>query len=84
MTKADDLKSKTSLPLIMAPMFLVSTPALALAACAEGVVGSFPALNQLTAAGLEQWLIEMNAGLEDLRQKNPGKIICYSWSFRKC
>ena len=75
MTKADDLKSKTSLPLIMAPMFLVSTPALALAACAEGVVGSFPALNQLTAAGLEQWLIEMNAGLEDLRQKNPGKII---------
>jgi len=75
MTKADDLKSKTSLPLIMAPMFLVSTPALALAACAEGVVGSFPALNQMTSAGFEQWLVEMNTGLDDLRQKNPGKTI---------
>jgi nitronate monooxygenase len=75
MTKADDLKSKTSLPLIMAPMFLVSTPALALAACAEGVVGSFPALNQMTSAGFEQWLIEMDKGLGDLRQNNPGKTI---------
>ncbi|MCE9506968.1 MAG: nitronate monooxygenase [Alphaproteobacteria bacterium] len=75
MTKAEELKSKTSLPLIMAPMFLVSTPALALAACAEGVVGSFPALNQRTSAGFEQWLIEMNTGLEKLRQPDPSKVI---------
>lgn len=75
MTKAEELKAKTSLPLIMAPMFLVSTPALALAACAEGVVGSFPALNQRTSEGFEQWLIEMNTSLEKMRQADPAKVI---------
>lgn len=72
---SDNLKSKTDLPLIMAPMFLVGSPKLALAACAEGVVGSFPALNQRTSEGLEQWLIEMNKGIDDLRAANPGKTI---------
>jgi nitronate monooxygenase len=75
MTKADELKSQTSLPLIMAPMFLVSTPEMALAACKEGVVGSFPALNQRTSAGLEEWLAQMNKGIDDLRVQNPDKTI---------
>lgn len=74
-TAAEVLKSKTSLPVIVAPMFLVSTPTMALAACKEGLVGSFPALNQLTAVGLEKWLIEMNAGLEKLQQAHLGKTI---------
>lgn len=79
MSTTDDLKSKLSLPLIMAPMFLVSNPELAIAACQEGVVGSFPALNQRTSAGLEQWLIKMNQSLDDLRQKNPNaKIAPYA------
>jgi nitronate monooxygenase len=72
---ADDLVSKTSLPVIVAPMFLVSTPEMALAACKEGLVGSFPALNQLTAKGFEDWLVEMNAGIEKLKTDNPGKTI---------
>ncbi len=74
-TPAQTLKSKTDLPLIMAPMFLVSNPTLALAACAEGVVGSFPALNQRTSEELEKWLVEMNKGVDDLRAQNPGKTI---------
>lgn len=73
--KANDLKAKTSLPLIIAPMFLVSNPDLAIGACKEGAVGSFPALNQLTSAGLEQWLIRMNTELADLQQKNPDQKI---------
>ena len=72
MTAADTLKSKTSLPVTAAPMFLVSTPEMALATCKEGVVGSFPALNQLTSAGLEDWLVKMNAGIEGLKKNNPG------------
>jgi len=59
----------------MAPMFLVSTPEMALAGCKEGIVGSFPALNQRTSAGFEEWLAQMNKGIEDLRQQNPGKTI---------
>lgn len=63
----------------MAPMFLVSNPELALAACQEGIVGSFPALNQRTSAGLDQWLEKMNTSLDDLRQKNPNaKIAPYA------
>lgn len=66
-----DLKEKLELPLIVAPMFLISDPAFALAACKEGVVGSFPALNVRTSAELEQWLIEMNVGINELKRQNP-------------
>ena len=49
-----DLKENLSLPLIAAPMFLISDPAFALTVCREGVVGSFPALNVRTSEELEQ------------------------------
>ncbi len=74
-TTADTLKSKTSLPVIVAPMFLVSNPDMALASCKEGLVGSFPALNQLTSQGFEDWLIKMNDGIEKLKKDNPGQTI---------
>jgi len=48
-----------TLPIIAAPMFLVSTVELARAACSEGVVGTFPALNARTTELLDQWLSEM-------------------------
>lgn len=73
--KADKLKSKTSLPLIVAPMFLVSTPEMVIEACKKGVVGSFPALNQRTSAGFEQWLTQINNALDDFKVKNPGATV---------
>ncbi|MCJ8168536.1 NAD(P)H-dependent flavin oxidoreductase [Atopomonas sediminilitoris] len=51
------------LPVVAAPMFLVSNPALVLACCQAGIVGSFPALNQRDSAGFEAWLEEIQAGL---------------------
>lgn len=74
-TTATDLKQNLSLPLIVAPMFLVSTPDMALACCKEGLVGSFPALNQRTSEGLEQWLKQMNDGIERLKKENPDSLI---------
>ncbi len=50
------LKSRLSLPLIAAPMFLVSGPELVIAACKSGVIGSFPTANCRTTAELDQWL----------------------------
>ncbi|MTJ80062.1 MAG: nitronate monooxygenase [Telmatospirillum sp.] len=44
------------LPVIGAPMFIVSTPDLVIAQCRAGVIGSFPALNARPAAVLEDWL----------------------------
>lgn len=55
---------RLKLPLIAAPMFLISNPTLALACCRQGIVGTFPALNQRTSEGFEQWLQEMNAARE--------------------
>ncbi len=59
------------LPLVAAPMFLISGPELALACCREGVIGSFPALNQRTSEGFEAWLVQMNTELARLRQDQP-------------
>ncbi|WP_322001307.1 nitronate monooxygenase family protein [Marinobacter alexandrii] len=65
------LANQLSLPLVAAPMFLISGPELALACCKEGVVGSFPALNQRTSEGFESWLEQMNRELDSFRQQNP-------------
>lgn len=53
------------LPLVAAPMFLVSNPALVMACCNGGIVGSFPALNQRESEGFRAWLGEIEAGLDD-------------------
>jgi len=53
------LESRLSLPLIAAPMFLVSGPALVKAACRAGVIGSFPTANCRTVDQLDGWLAEM-------------------------
>ncbi|WP_071873391.1 NAD(P)H-dependent flavin oxidoreductase [Atopomonas hussainii] len=59
------------LPLIAAPMFLVSNPNLVLGCCRAGIVGSFPALNQRTSEGFEQWLEEIQAGLKASQCTTP-------------
>src|SRR5260370_4732550 len=56
--------SRLRLPLIAAPMFLVSGPALVKAACRSGVVGSFPTANCRTGEELERWLADMGDDLK--------------------
>ena len=53
------LRDRLRLPLIAAPMFLVSGPALVTAACRAGVVGSFPTANCRTVDELDVWLAGM-------------------------
>lgn len=69
------LKDQLSLPLIAAPMFLISGPELALACCRQGIVGSFPALNQRSSKGFEDWLIQMNNTLSGLREAEPNRVV---------
>lgn len=57
------LQQRLRLPVVAAPMFLVSNPQLVLACCNSGVVGSFPALNQRDSSGFRAWLEEIQAGL---------------------
>ena len=51
------------LPLIGAPLFIVSNPLLVIAQCRAGIVGSFPALNARAPGELEQWLTQIEAAL---------------------
>ncbi len=57
------LQGRLRLPLIAAPMFVVSSPALVLAQCKAGVVGSFPALNARPESQLDEWLSEITETL---------------------
>jgi nitronate monooxygenase len=58
------LRDRLRLPVIGAPMFIVSSPALVLAQCKAGIVGAFPALNARPAAQLDDWLAQISAELD--------------------
>lgn len=68
---ADNLE----LPVFVAPMFLVSGPALVLACCAAGLGGSFPAPNCRNIDELEQWLDRVSSGVAYLRNRAAGRKI---------
>ncbi len=61
-----------NLPVVAAPMFLISGPKLVIECCKNGIVGTFPALNQRTTEGFEEWIIEIKAALEAF-EKEAGK-----------
>jgi nitronate monooxygenase len=65
------LRHSLRLPIIGAPMFIVSTPGLVIAQCAAGVVGAFPALNARPAAQLDDWLAEITETLAARRRADP-------------
>ncbi|GAA4272429.1 nitronate monooxygenase [Aquimarina gracilis] len=71
MSKAPFIKELT-LPAVAAPMFLISGPQLVIECCKNGIVGTFPALNQRTSEGFEEWLIEIKTALADF-EKETGK-----------
>jgi nitronate monooxygenase len=69
------LENRLRLPIVGAPMFLVSTPALVIAQCRAGIVGGFPALNARPAALLDDWLSEITETLASARRANPAAKI---------
>ncbi|NDB13737.1 MAG: nitronate monooxygenase, partial [Betaproteobacteria bacterium] len=62
---------RDSIPVIAAPLFIVSNPDLVIAQCTAGVVGSFPALNARPIEVLERWLVQIREALEAWDQANP-------------
>jgi nitronate monooxygenase len=67
----DLLRDRLRLPVIGAPMFIVSTPRLVLAQCKAGIVGAFPALNARPASQLDEWLAQINEELAAFQRANP-------------
>ncbi|PWR22161.1 NAD(P)H-dependent flavin oxidoreductase [Zavarzinia compransoris] len=66
------LRGRLTVPVIGAPMFLVSFPDLVKALCKAGIVGSFPHLNARPAALLDDWLTDIREDLADYAAANPG------------
>ena len=60
------------IPLIGAPMFIVSVPDLVVAQCTAGIVGAFPALNARPQERLEEWITDIKARLAAYAAANPG------------
>jgi nitronate monooxygenase len=60
-----------SLPLVAAPMFLVSGPKLVTATCKAGVLGTFPSLNARPIEQLDTWLGDINKDLTEHKAANP-------------
>lgn len=69
---APPFSKQLHLPVIAAPMFLISGPELVIEACKAGIVGTFPALNQRSSEGFEEWLIQIKEAL-DAFEKETGK-----------
>ncbi|WP_405244002.1 NAD(P)H-dependent flavin oxidoreductase [Lentisalinibacter salinarum] len=69
------LQGNLRLPVIGAPMFIVSTPDLVLAQCKAGIVGAFPALNARPQSMLDEWLDRITGELDAYRKANPDKPV---------
>jgi nitronate monooxygenase len=58
-------------------MFLISGPQLVIECCKNGIVGTFPALNQRTTEGFEEWIIEIKEALSAIEEETGNKAAPY-------
>ena len=59
------------IPLVAAPMFILSNPELVIAQCTSGIIGSFPALNARPQGLLDEWLSKISTALDEHDKQNP-------------
>ena len=64
-----------SIPVIGAPLFLISVPDLVIAQCKAGIIGSFPALNARPQHVLEEWIVRIKTELKEYQEQNPDKKV---------
>ena len=62
------MRASLRLPVVVAPMFLVSGPDLVTAACRSGVIGSFPAPNARTIDVFEEWLDKITGEIGNMKK----------------
>src|SRR3979409_1094263 len=67
-------KGRLSLPVIGAPLFIISVPDLVIAQCKAGIVGSFPALNARPPGRLDEWLVRIKEELAAHDKAHPDQL----------
>ena len=65
------IEENISIPVIGAPLFLVSGPDLVIAQCKAGIIGSFPALNARPQHVLDEWIVRIKTELAEYQEQNP-------------
>nr|WP_274636947.1 nitronate monooxygenase [Microbacterium bovistercoris] len=75
MTLPDRWTDRLTLPVVCAPMFLISNPAMVITACSAGLIGAFPRQNTRTTGEFESWLRTIRTALDarpaDTRPAGP-------------
>lgn len=67
------LSGKLRVPVVAAPLFIISNPALVIAQCTSGIVGSFPSLNARPISQLDEWLAEITEALSAHDKAHPDR-----------
>ena len=75
MNLPDSITQRLRLPVLAAPMFVVSGPELVIEQCKAGIIGSFPALNARPQAELDTWLTRIETELARYALENPAKKV---------
>ncbi|SED12883.1 nitronate monooxygenase [Pseudomonas saponiphila] len=71
MSLPEILSQRLRLPVVAAPLFIISTPELVIAQCKAGIVGSFPALNARPAERLSEWIEQITQALAEHDRLHP-------------
>ena len=69
------LRDNLSIPVVGAPLFIISNPTLVIEQCKAGVVGSFPALNARPKEVLKEWLKRITGELGEYKAKHPDRKV---------
>src|SRR5260221_14103680 len=69
------MQGRLTLPVIGAPLFIVSGPELVIAQCKAGIVGAFPALNARPKELLEEWIVQIKTELAAYQKAHPDKRV---------
>src|SRR3954471_10042445 len=72
-TNFDSVLARLRVPVVGAPLFVISNPELVIAQCTAGVVGSFPALNARPASMLDEWLHRITEELAAWDREHPDR-----------
>ena len=76
----EKLKGKLRIPVVGAPLFIVSGPELVISQCKAGIIGSFLKLNARTQEVLSDWIVRIKEELDEHNQNNPGDYSTYEIS----
>ena len=68
------LENNLSVPVVGAPLFIISRPQLVIAQCKAGIVGSFPALNARPQELLSDWITQIKDELGQFKEDNPDTV----------